>query len=358
MNDMNILSIHTNIIKEMTSRMNKLTDLKKRMEDLKLVNQKNSVIQVNIVRELGELEKLVDNIENNTEMNFYLLMITPILDAYKKELSKPIRMNFMGEDIKPDETVKKELETKFISIAKQHVTNLTEFINVDVTKCSNCKEKSLENTTSNLYVCTNCGINQEVPQVMFSYKDNDRINITTKYTYDRRIHFRDCINQFQGKQHSTISPEVYEKVYEQLRLHNLESDGETKIEKYRLVTKRHITTFLKETGNSKHYEDLNLIYHTITGQKLDNISHIEDALLQDFDTLNDLYDQMYIKTKIIDRKNFINTQYVLFQLLKRHKYPCNRSDFNFLKTNERKCFHDTICSELFQKLGWNFHSVF
>ena len=61
--------------------------------------------------------------------------------------------------------------------------------------------------------------------------------------------------------------------------------------------------------------------------------------------------------KLIE-KNFINTQYVLFQLLRRHKYPCKRADFNILKTIDRKSFHDDVCKSLFEQLGWNFTALF
>ena len=124
------------------------------------------------------------------------------------------------------------------------------------------------------------------------------------------------------------------------------------------VSKYHISIFLKEIGYAKHYEDLNLIYHVITDNKLHDISHLEDVLMEDFDKLSKLYDEEYIKTRKIPRKNFINTQYVLYQLLKRHKYPCNKSDFSFLKTAERKEFHDDICTHLFKKLGWNIICTF
>ena len=58
--------------------------------------------------------------------------------------------------------------------------------------------------------------------------------------------------------------------------------------------------------------------------------------------------------KHIDRKNFINTQYVLYQLLLKHKHPCNKEDFTILKTLDRKTFHDEIMSNIFLQLGWNF----
>ena len=360
MKDVDILSIHMQILQKLRYRFEQLPVLLKKITDLEYIQSSenlNSIVKENICTELKQIKNEYNQIENYREINFYLLKVTPLIDDYKKELEKPVRMNFMGESLPTDDTIKKKIVQEYIQIGKKYI-DVVEVADFDITFCSNCEKQSMVPTYSNIYICSQCGLNQEITQIMFSYKDNDRINITTKYTYDRRIHFRDCINQFQGKQHSTISPKVYEKLYEQLRLHALELQGETREEKYKNVTKRHITTFLKETGNSKHYEDLNLIYHTITGAKLDDISHLEEVLIQDFDILNELYDQMYIKTKKIERKNFINTQYVLYQLLRRHKYPCKESDFNFLKTTERKCFHDTICSDLFSQLSWSFSHVF
>ena len=117
----------------------------------------------------------------------------------------------------------------------------------------------------------------------------------------------------------------------------------------------HILLFLKELGYANHYENVHLIHHVLTGKKPHDISNLEDQLLDDFDILTDLYDKKY---KDINRKNFINTQYVLFQLLRRHKYPCKRQDFNILKTIDRKSFHDEVCKNLFEQLGWNFTALF
>ena len=74
--------------------------------------------------------------------------------------------------------------------------------------------------------------------------------------------------------------------------------------------------------------------------------------MEDFDKISNLYDKKYKFTGKIDRKSFINTQYILFQLLKRHKYNCKKEDFNMLKTLDRKSFHDDIVKDLFETLGY------
>ena len=175
------------------------------------------------------------------------------------------------------------------------------------------------------------------------------------------MHFKDCINQYQGKQNASIDDKVYKDLETQLELHGIitqQQQGENAIKRFSNITKEHILMFLKETGHSKHYEDVVLIYHKLTGKKVDDISHIEDALMEDFDKISNVYDQKFKFTGKIDRKSFINTQYVLFQLLRKHKYPCKLSDFNILKTLDRKSFHDDIVKEIFEHLNFNFKPIF
>ena len=89
-------------------------------------------------------------------------------------------------------------------------------------------------------------------------------------------------------------------------------------------------------------------------KKPDNISHLEAKLLHDFDKLTELYDKVYKSgPQQIERRNFINTQYVLYQLLLRHKHPCKKDSFTILKTIDRQSFHDDVCKKLFTLLGWN-----
>lgn len=361
MESQSILSIHNEIVRNFQDQKKQLPVIEQSIQEIKKMLSKDAITEwfyKKCQTELEKLETMYNKITTNEDHNFYILQTTPIIQSYKKELNKPVRFDFIsGEKIVEEESVKrmKKLENKYKQIAKQFYSNMNQSKNQETkVQCLICHE-TLENTN----VCENCGAETDFLQLSFSYKDTERINIISKYTYERKIHFRDCLNRFQGKQNSTISPKVYETLIEQFKKHGLvNEEGKTKEEKFKNITKRHINMFLKETGYSKHYEDVNLIFHNITGGKLDDVSHLEEQLLHDFDVLSDLYDKMYLKDNKIDRKSFINSQYVLFQLLKRHKYPCDKKDFNFLKTIERQYFHDQICSELFKELKWNFQAVF
>ena len=266
----------------------------------------------------------------------------------------------MGRPLRKNKR-KKNIIKQYVEIAKQYI-----YIDIDETEhknnhefsCSNCLNTTeFDIIDGNIYICLKCAVQQELMAYTSSYKDIDRVNISTKYIYDRKIHFRDCINQYQGKQNSTISPDVYKDLEEQFfRHHLLVGDEKTPTDmKFENITKEHISMFLKELGYFKHYENVNLIHYNLTGVKPDDISHLEDKLLNDFDMLAELYDKRF---KDINRKNFINTQYVLYQLLTRYKHKCKKKDFAILKTIDRKSFHDNICKTLFEELGWNYIPYF
>lgn len=364
MSNKNIITIHNTIIDNFAREKTILPDLKKKIEDIRCILTDDKLSSANrgkLEREVETLLQRYNEIESDSKLNFYLLETVPIIKRYETELNKPIEINFMGEPKRIDTRVMDQIHDEYVQVVeaivpveKRHVYNHNKV-------CPSCDSVSLEQITekTNACVCSQCGTERDELEITFSYKDSDRINITSKYMYDRKVHFKECIDQFQGKQNSTIKQEVYDKLIEQFRLHGLVREGDlpNKI-KYEKITKNHITLFLREINYANHYEDLNLIYHKITENELDDISHLKNVLMEDFDKLSTIYNEEYIKNKKISRKNFINTQYVLFQLLRRHKYPCSQNDFSLLKTIERKEFHDEICSHLFKKLGWNFTPVF
>jgi hypothetical protein len=304
------------------------------------------------------------------DMALYNARVLPILVKYQNELKKPTFRDFITGDIINDTGEKKKLITEFQNLVDEYSSRWPSifFTNelsmtvmptiVEETICRACNEKSVIEIKEYEHECTHCGCIREVAQAMFSYTDSTRINRTSKYTYERRMHFRDFMNQYQGKQQNSIPDEVYKYVESKIKTHNLLKPGKSRIEQYDRVTKSHIEIFLKEFKYAKPVEDLNIVYSVVTGKKLDDISHLEAALLQDFDTLNALYEKTFVKTKRVDRKSFLHTQYILFQLLRKHKHPCDENDFNLLKTPDRKQFHDNICSQLFAELGWNFVHVF
>ena len=304
--------------------------------------------------DITKINEHIDDITSSKSYNFYILESVEILEKYHQILKEPQKVCFIGKPIKNNKEKNKlvvqylEIANKYIQINMESLTNKKE--KVTCNNCNNNKDFDIED--GNIYICLNCSSQQFILRNVTSYKDINRINISSKYMYDRKIHFRDCINQYQGKQNSCIPQDVYDSLIKQFESHHLilPEKGDSK-ERFKDITKEHISIFLKELSFTKHYENINLIHYNLTGVKPDDIGYLEDKLLNDFDVITEAYDRIF---KNLDRKNFINTQYILFQLLLRHKHPCKKEDFSMLKTIDRKNFHDEICRILFEEIKFTF----
>lgn len=363
--DIDILDIDSKIIRSFDDDKCKIDDYDNRKMELEESLKLNSLTQrtiKSIQESIKELSDHIDDIRSNRTYNYYIIESAEILEKYKNILKQPQKVNFIGKAIKNNKE-KNKLVQQYIEIASKYVTieleskdkhspPLKKERKITCNNCNNNKDFDIEE--GNIYICLVCSSQQFILRNVTSYKDINRINISSKYMYDRKIHFRDCINQYQGKQNSSISQEVYDDLIREFESHHLIEPLQTcKNPKDRLkhITKEHISIFLKELSYTKHYENINLIHYHLTGIKPDDIGYLEDKLLDDFDIITEAYDRIF---KNLDRKNFINTQYILYQLLIRHKHPCKKEDFSMLKTIDRKNFHDEVCKKLFEEIKFSF----
>lgn len=364
--EVNILSLDEKIKKRLSEDIKNLEIYKSRLVELEKTFSSNISYKVRneLKKNIIFLTNKIQKLESEEDLNLYIAETDEILEKYKNLMKKPMKISFIKINKPVEDTSivqeKNKLTENYLSIAQKYAEDIIrDYItekSVDTNVCNNCdntKDFIIDGTVT---TCSLCGAEQEAKQYTTSYKDADRINISSKYTYDRKIHFRDCMNQYQGKQNCTIPQKVYDDLEDAFERHYLlvGDRNERKEIRFSRITRDHVGIFLKELGYSKQYENIILIHYNMTGKKPDDISHLEDTLLNEFELLIDTYDAHYQHK--IDRINFISTHYVLYQLLQKHKHPCEKEDFVVLKTMDRKFFHEDICRDLFQKLGWNFGS--
>ena len=362
--DIDILEIDAKIIRNFDEDRRQIDMYEEKKMDLELSLKLNSLTQrtKNTLQvSINNLASHIEDIKSDKLYNFYIIESAEILEKYKQILKQPQKVNFIGKPIKNNKE-KHKLVLQYLDIATQYLDIKMDDVEIsnssskkDKITCNNCNNnKDFDIEEGNIYICLNCSSQQFILRNVTSYKDINRINISTKYMYDRKIHFRDCINQYQGKQNSSISQEVYDDLIREFESHHLiepSIDAKNSKERLKNITKEHISIFLKELSYTKHYENINLIHYNLTGIKPDDIGYLEDKLLDDFDIITEAYDRIF---KNLDRKNFINTQYILYQLLIRHKHPCKKEDFSMLKTIDRKNFHDEVCKILFEEIKFTF----
>ena len=105
-----------------------------------------------------------------------------------------------------------------------------------------------------------------------------------------------------------------------------------------------------EINYSKYYEDEQLIYSKITGKEKPDISQYESKLFEDFEKLVKVFQSL----ENVSRKNFLNSHYVLRQLLLRQGVKVADNALNFLRTPQRLREHDEIYQRCCEILKWNF----
>lgn len=388
---MDIISIHQHIVQLFLEKQEMVDTYQLQLEQMKelVVSDKTSERAKTILDEkIKELDIKIIDIRSKVKFNQYMFFAVPLIEKYRRFLITPLKLSFMSSAAsKKPSTVEKNLVineyieklhklklnfTPVISVSEideiiKAWTNLDtdeEPVNEQATplSCSGCGSTGNNfDIDGNIYTCVVCGTQIDLITATSCFKDIERVNITSKYVYDRRSHFKEMLNQFQAKQTQVVPDAVFEQLIAQLELHTLVDGDETINPQIRFsrVTKEHIVMFLKELGLTKYYEDTVYIYKRLTGKPTDDLSHIENKLLEDFDALLEVYDKKYKNQEgPSKRKNFINIQAILFHLLRRHGYPCKRSNFQILKTIDKKHVHDEIISDLFHTLKWNFSPLF
>jgi len=293
----------------------------------------------------------------------YIQSTCGILNEYASLLKQPI---IKGVDCKTTkrkrEIVKLYLQTVSQVIRQKRWYDIVPYsIDFKPNSCSVCTEPTnIIETADGKKICDVCSCEIQTLEIGNTHMDYNRASIIGKFIYNRVLHFQDCIKQFQGKQNCKIPPSVYADLDSKFKSYRLLIDSDNPHVKYSKISKQHIMMFLKELKYVKHYENVNVIYYTLTSKMAEDIGHLEQQLIEDFKELVTLYDSLHSKDKPeeLDRKNFLNVQYLLFQLLRRHGHKCKIEDFSILKTSDRKLFHDKICCNLFQQLGWNFTPTF
>jgi hypothetical protein len=373
----NILSLNSAVLKHM-EKEETVNEEKIQLLDTLLLDNSHH-LDPSVYEELQATRKAVIH-EKKTSRALFFARTHALIDEYTSILKKPI--SHIKEDNLPILRRKNELIIGFLDIVR-HMAKSKEWTDLDIPaspekvdnidlgsycpSCENTDEDKFEIDDFNRKTCLNCSTQQYAIETGITHRDYTRVNIVGKFIYNRVLHFQDCIKQYQGKQNCKIPDKLYQELDSKFIAYRLlipgANDDGSPIPnhvRYSKITRNHIMMFLKELKYTKHYENVNLIYFTLTNKRVDDISHLENRLIDDFKELVSLYDDIHGKDKPdeLDRKNFMNVQYLLFQLLRRHGHPCKIENFTILKTVDRKLFHDTICKNLFDKLGWKFTPTF
>lgn len=219
--------------------------------------------------------------------------------------------------------------------------------------CDECGNKDTFHRDVDSVTCAKCG--QELCQLIETLTANSARHASSNSVYNRTMHFRDCLYQYQGMHTPIMNSDVYTSLVKAMRECNVMGNTGNIKEDGKNVTKGVVLYYLRLLNYTRHYDDAVYIHHALTGQEPDNVQHLEAKLIHDFSLLSKKYDEMYAGKK--DRRSFINMQIVLFQLLRRHGHPCELKDFASIKSLEQRARRDELYKELFTSLQWDYVDI-
>ena len=270
-------------------------------------------------------------------------------------METPVKINFFNKQ-EPNNNEKEmfDLKKKMIEICKPFICFFEKDDKED--QCSECGcYEIIEEEYCN--ICRNCGKLIDNFQTNTTFNDSERISFSQKYKYKKINHFKDTIRQFQGKQNKHIEPCVLSDLKKELEKDKIIDNS--KPNPYYKLTKEHLRIYLDHTNHNKYYEDINLIYSHFTGKECPIINDdLYQKLLEDFMKLVQIFIELSSdKNEKIERTNFLNSQYVLYQLLKKNNYPCSESDFALPRSIKCRVDQEKIFIMLCEKLHWSYISI-
>jgi hypothetical protein len=192
------------------------------------------------------------------------------------------------------------------------------------------------------------------PSDFSSFADTKRISSLAQNHYNRTNNFPKCLDQYQGKQGSVIDNNILKSLEKRaIAIKLVPPIGPvemTKRERFARITPAHIIRMASDIGLENLEGRVNLIHHILTDQPCIDLVPVEDQLIADFVAFSTVFDQFKTRNAKF-RKNFINTDYVLWRLLKKNGH--NGPEPATFKTLDRALDHINTCNEIFSVLGWN-----
>jgi len=210
--------------------------------------------------------------------------------------------------------------------------------------CENCgKGEYVINEEEGTYNCHLCG--HFTLQYVNTQKNfnNEAPGEVTYTTYDRLIHFKEILSQFQAKETTKIPEEIVNNIANRIRKERITDISQIDYDKMREI--------LRTLGYNQYFEHIQLI---------NSIFGIEPPQMQKelYDTLCVLFMEIQQPWALYcppNRTNFFNYTYVLYQLcvlLGQHQYL---PFIPMMKNPKKRLNMDEIWKKLCEHLDWEYN---
>ena len=372
-----------NIFKKYDTLEKKKEKLKFLKDKLQVLNQhrncNNNKTISQITNDISMLKKDIYEIEHDFELIDYIDKAWEFIENFKDNDNENKFINDYDNKYKKSDQIDDPIGDSICdqSVVKNENTNILKFINKTgkTTKgeeynryynkcflnincpttlyssnnsCQNCKENNFEIDSKNgLIICTNCGSCEQHYDYSangMNYSDSAHIEtVSQPFSYQRKNHFREWLNQLQGKEVTVIPDTVINLILLEIKKERITNSDD--------ITSERIKKYLKKLKLNKYYEHIpNLISKITNKPPLTITKDFEEVLLELFDKIQEPFKKNCPK----DRKNFLSYSYTLHkfcQLLGKDEYLIY---FPLLKSREKLFEQEKIWRGICDDLKWKF----
>ena len=302
-------------------------------------------IHTNIIGDLNEEEKMEYYLENGLLLDQYYSKScenktvktkdnTSVLSYFQKKEEEK------GENISDKLTDKSIIDFYMSNIDDTYVLNNEIFMN---DKCKLCNNNMSFGLIDSELVCEKCGYTEDIiiNSEKTSYKDPPRE--VSYFAYKRINHFNEWLAQFQAKESTEISEDIYKNIYDEIHK-NVNLDVQK-------IKPKQMKSILKKLGYNKYYEHIPHIINVMSGKKAPSLSRKEEEQLR---TLFKEIQIPFSNNCPPNRKNFLSYSYVLHKFCELLEYDYLLPYFPLLKSREKLLQQDQIWKLICNDLQWQF----
>lgn len=342
MNEVDILYIDSVIKKKLLEKITPTQAQLQRKEILKWIIENSSTTtrvgvstdtgtdKIKASEELKNLEEEIDRNKFGLDYLFYTLKTEELINTYKN-LTRNLKQSSFVKKVEVSSDIllkKKEIIFEYILVAQEYMQvdcNAFKFQKI----CTNpdCKSITFDTTDDPaIFICNKCFTEYVILDENPTYKDVDRVKMTSRYVYTTETHFRDAMNNFECKQTKEIPPEVIDLILKEIARNKLTPQT---------IKKNQLYNILEYLELNIYYEDINMIYFMISGKESPDITEIRAELFEMHRELDEMFNA--IKEH---KESSLNINFQLFKFLQLLDFNCSRDDFFFIKTpaNEKEYY--------------------
>lgn len=349
-----IIDKHLDTINKIEHEKNNLEKYKKELTLLKKtrelrVKNRNTDNIFLLEDEISDLESKIYNIENDKDLSEYLFNSINFIknidnneQIVVEETSDEGIFKYISLDTKNN---KGEMYRMYMEKCFPLESSYKSYPSRNSTyRCKECNEKTTNDFSSGNIICFNCGLTEQCNiSTLPDWNCSETHEYVKPYSYKRTNHFKEWINQIQGRESTVIPENVLSLIMNEIKKERLRDKS--------MITYCKIKEFLKKLKLNKYYEHIPNIIHKITGNKQLIINtELQEKLTEMFNEIQAPFEKNCPK----DRKNFLSYSYTLykfFQLLGKDEYLVY---FPLLKSREKLFEQEGIWKKICNEINWEF----